>query len=192
MLHRRQGFVIIYTMLFRDGKKAFSEPEKRSFRIFSGFLIIVSGFLLPAFVGAEVIDRVVAFIDDTAITQTELEDTYAETVKITPGATRLEALETMMNRRLLLREARKLRLKGENDSDILEQYINLKVKAFIRIEEDAVRKFYNENREKMGGMDYSSVRGDIERYLREIEVNRRLRDHLAELREKSYVKILLE
>jgi len=169
------------------------EPGNRLFRIYSGIcLIFIAVFLPPIVASAEVIDRVVAFIDDTAITQSELEATYAEAVRITPGATRREVLETMINKRLLLREGRKLKFTEGNEADIIEQYINLKVKAFIRIDEEAVRKFYNENREKMGGKDYSVVRGDIERYLREVEVNRRLRDHLAELREKSYVKILLE
>lgn len=185
--------MIIYTVLFRNAKRAVSPPEGRSSKIVCGFLLVLAAVShpLPA-AHAEVIDRVVAFIDDTAITQSELEATYADAVRITPGATRREVLETMINKRLLLREGLKLKFTEGNEADIIEQYINLKVKAFIRIDEEAVRKFYNENRENMGGMDYSAVRGDIERYLREMEVNRRLRDHLAELRGKSYVKVLLE
>src|SRR3989304_5892407 len=54
-------------------------------------------------------DRVVAFVDNTAITLSELDEVYTESLKHTPDITKEKVLNTLVNRLLLLREAKKLR-----------------------------------------------------------------------------------
>lgn len=141
---------------------------------------------------AEVIDKVVAFVDTRAITLSELREAYGRTQEILPGATQREVLNTMINRVLLLREAQKLRLEAVGEDELLEEYIDLKFRVFIKIKESEIRDFYDANRAEFGNKDYDEVKRDIENYLLEKEVNYRVRRHLEDLRKEAHIKILLD
>jgi hypothetical protein len=136
-------------------------------------------------------DRVVAFVDNSAITLSELEMKYEETLKITPDITRDEVLNTMVNRLLLLKEARKMRLEAATEDALLKEYIDLKIRAFIRIKEEELTDFYNKHINEFEGKEFEAVRDDIEKYLTEKELNERLKSHINELRENACIKIQL-
>lgn len=142
-------------------------------------------------VTGEIRDRVVAFVDNTAITLTELEMTYADTIKITPKVTKDEVLNTMVNRILILREAKKIRLEAPSEEKLLKEYIDLKIRAFIRIKEEELLDFYNKHLTDFKGREFESVREEIENYLIENKLNQRLKSHIDELKEKVSVKIQL-
>lgn len=144
------------------------------------------------FVFAEVVDRVVAFVDDKAITLSELENNYKAAVKKGPDIKKEEVLNTKINRMLLLREAKKLRIEGANADEVIREYIELKLKTFIKITEDDLREFYDKNRKEFGKTDFDGAREKIEEYLVEKEVNIRLKKHIEDLRTKAYIKIQLE
>ena len=119
---------------------------KRQQRISFAFFIYYSiiFLLIPSLspvLFAEIRDRVVAFVDNTAITLSELEETYADTLRVTPNITRDEVLNTMVNRVLLLREAKKIRLEAPSEDELLKEYIDLKIRAFIRIKEEEIDRF---------------------------------------------------
>ncbi|MFZ3137967.1 MAG: hypothetical protein WA126_11330 [Thermodesulfovibrionales bacterium] len=158
------------------------------------FLLFTVCYLLfacsPLFAGG-INDRVVAFVNNDAITLSELEMKYYDTVKVTSDITQEEVLNTMVNKLLLLREAKKIRLEGPSEDELLNEYIDLKIRAFIRIKEEELQDFYNKNISKFEGKELDSVSDDIENYLVEHEVNQRLKAHINELREKSCVKIQL-
>jgi ribosomal protein S13 len=137
-------------------------------------------------------DRVVAFIDTTAITLSDLEAKYAETARITPNITREEVLDTMINRELLLREARKIRLEAPSEEDLLKEYVDLKIKAFIRIKEDEIKAFYDGHVGNFEGREFDEVRDDIENYLIEKELNQRLKSHINELRDNACIKVQMQ
>lgn len=139
---------------------------------------------------AELIDKVVAFVDDQAITLSDLNETYEATKKFNGAVTREEVLNTMIHRVLLLREARKLKLIAKTDDELLNEYIELKVRAYIRIREEELEYFYSRNVDEFKGASFDSVRDRIEDYLTEKEVNNILRRHLHELKAKAYVKVL--
>lgn len=145
---------------------------------------------MPA--GAVVLDRVVAYIDDEAITLSELESAYADTMKVKPDISRHEVLQTIINRYLLLKNARRLRMQAADEAALLKEYIDFKVKAFIKIPYLQVYEFYRENRSEFGDNEFSAVREEIVAYLREKEVNRRLKVHIEKLREKIHIRVLLE
>ena len=142
--------------------------------------------------GALQMDRVVAFIDEEAITLSELEDAYARAVKINLNATKLEVLNTLVNSCLLLQEARRLRIDAPTEKQMLREYIDLRVKAFVRVAEADIREFYDKNTGEFFGLQFASVKGDIAGYLKEKEVNLRLTQHIEELRAKAYVKLQLD
>ncbi|MFN3479032.1 MAG: hypothetical protein ACK415_01490, partial [Thermodesulfovibrionales bacterium] len=156
----------------------------------SCILYLVSYILpvLPA--SAELIDRVIAYVDDRAITLREFNEYYDNTAKIKPDITRDDLLNTYINRILLLREAKKLKIEARTEDELLNEYIELKVKAFIRIREEEIRAFYDSNISEFKDSSYESVRDKIEDYLIQLELNRLLKRHINELRTNSYIKIL--
>ncbi len=160
--------------------------------LFFILLFTVHCLLFTVHCSAEVIDRVVAFVDDRAITMSELENNYKDTVKLVPDIKREEVLNTAINRILLLREAKKLRIEAPTKDAIIREYIELKLKTIIKITEDDLKEFYEKNRNEFGNVEFDDVRDKIENYLIEKEVNRRLEKHIEELRAKAYIKIQLE
>ena len=136
-------------------------------------------------------DRVVAFVDNTAITLSELNEVYTESLKHTPDITKEEVLNTMVNRLLLLREAKKLRLEAASEEKLLQEYIDLKIRPHIRIKEEEVSDFYQKHINDFQGKEFEAVREEIEHYLAERELNQLLKNHIDELRKKAYIKIQL-
>ncbi len=167
-----------------------SQKLKRKIFILIFLSLLIA--LCPDFCYAEIIDRVVAFVDDRAITMSELENNYKDTVKLMPGIKKEEVLNTAINRILLLREARKLRIEAPTKDAIIQEYIELKLKAIIKITEEDLKEFYEKNRNEFGNVEFDDVRDKIENYLIEKEVNRRLEKHIEELRSRAYIKIQLE
>src|SRR4030043_990021 len=136
-------------------------------------------------------DRVVAFVDNTAITLSELNEVYTESLKHTPDITKEEVLNTMLNRLLLLREAKKLRLEAASEEKLLQEYTDLKIRPHIRIKEEEVSDFYQKHINDFQGKEFEAVREEIEHYLAERELNQLLKNYINELRKKAYIKIQL-
>lgn len=152
------------------------------------YLLLASYFSLAK---AGIKDRVVAFVDNTAITLSELEMKYAATVKVIPNISRNEILDTMVNRLLLLREAKNIRLEAPSEDELLREYIDLRIKTLISIKEEELTDFYKKHIDDFQGKDFDTVREKIESYLIEKELNQRLKSHINELREKACIKIQL-
>ncbi len=135
-------------------------------------------------------DRVVAFVDDTAITLSELCEVYTESIKFNPDITKEEVLNSMINRILLIREAKKLHLDATSDEELLKEYISLKMRPHVK--EEDVSDYYQKHIQNFQGKDFESVREEIEVYLTERELNRLMKKHVDELRKKAYIKIQLQ
>ena len=97
----------------------------------------------------------------------------------------------MINRILMIREARKLRLKSESEDVLLRDYIDLKIRAFIRIKDEEIRSFYDTHIADFSGKELDEVREDIENFLIEQALNKRLKEHIDELRNNACVKVQL-
>jgi hypothetical protein len=141
--------------------------------------------------GAEIRDRVVAFVDARAITLSELEIKFTESRKVKADITKEEVLNTMINRVLLLREAKKIRLEAPSEEELLKEYIDMKIRALIRVKEEEIRDFYNKHVDDFEGKEMEDVRDNIENYLIEHDLNERLKSHINELKEKTCVRIQL-
>jgi hypothetical protein len=166
--------------------------QKTLYKFFNSLFIafmLITGHWSSA--TGEIRDRVVASVDNTAITLSELEMKYAATVKVIPDITRNEVLDTMVNRALILREAKKIRLEAPSEDDLLREYIDLRIKTLIIIKEEELADFYEKHIDDFQGEDFETVRGKIENYLIEKELNQRLKSHVNELREKACITIQL-
>ena len=139
----------------------------------------------------ELIDRVVAFVDNNAITLSALRETYEKTRKAEPGITMAEVLQTMVNKLLLLNDAKRLKFEAKTDEEMMNLYIEMKVKAFVQVKESAMEEYYLQHEQELKDAPYESVRDKIEEVLTEKEINRLLKQHIEELRKKAYVKIEL-
>lgn len=177
----------VLDMRFKD---RFKIQDSRFRAVFIGIFLAFS-LQLSAFSYAGMLDRVVAFVNNKAITMSELEDSFGKTKKLKKYLSRKEVLDTMLNRILLMNEAKNLRLEANTDEELIDEYIDLKVRAFVRIREAELEDFYNKNLEEFKGESFENVREKIETYLLEKEVNIALKKHIAELRERAYVKILI-
>jgi hypothetical protein len=159
-------------------------------------IFLIMGFCLGVFrapVQAEVIDMVAAFVDSEAITLSELDAEYGRALGIEGLVTRGAVLDRMINRVLLLREARRLRIDAPDTEALLTEYVNMKLRAFVTVTESSAREYYRAHREDdFREKDYAEVRDRIIQYLREEEAARRLDEHLSALRAKSYIRILLD
>jgi hypothetical protein len=168
------------------------ELRKRRVRGAVLFLLLLTCYLsFVTLCRAELIDRVVAFVNDRAITMSELRETYDRTRKLQPDISMEEVLNTMINRLLLLTDARRLRIEAKTDDELLNEYEELKVRALIGVREEDMENYYRKNEKEFGGAPYETVRDKIESYLTEKETNELLKKQIAELRSKAYVKILL-
>jgi len=174
---------------WRSGaRRGLSEKINRPCGILLFFVFYFSIFTVS---NGGLVDRVVASIDDKAITLSELNETFDKTRKVQPDITRREVLDTMINRILLLNEAKRLRFEAKSDEELLNEYIELRVKAFIRVREEDVENYYQKNIEEFKEAPYESVRDTIEDYLTEREINGLLKKQIAGLRAKAYIKILI-
>ncbi len=164
----------------------------RAMTVFYVFLLCtVHCLLFTALSEAAIFDRVVAFVDDQAITLSELQEQFGVAKKLAPDITEEEVLNTMINRILLWRQAKKYRIEAPTRDAMIDEYVDLKVRAFIRVSEADIEEFYQKNQDKFAGKTLDSVRDEIEKYLTEKQLNSRLKETLKELRENAYVKIQL-
>ena len=87
---------------------------------------------------SEVIDRVVAYVDDTAITLSEFRENYIKMKKTVTDITEEDVINSMINRLLLIKEAKRMKLEAPTDDELLKDYIDIKIGSLILIKEDAI------------------------------------------------------
>jgi len=167
--------------------------KKVSFALQLIFIVLLLPCLLPfaPVCSAEVLERVVAYVNDTAITLSEFRENAQKTRKMLSNVSDPDIINSMINRILLLQEAKKIRLEAADDDKLVQEYIDIKIKSAIIIKDADVENFYNENSEKFKGQDYPDARDDIEKYLFEREANKELKKYIDELRAKADIKIQL-
>jgi hypothetical protein len=154
-------------------------------------LLILYFLLFSGCADAAIFDRVVAFVGDQAITLSEFREAYRNTIKVSPDVTEDDVINTMINRLLLVKEAEKYRIEASTQDEMIREYVDFKVRALIRVSESDIETFYKDNMAQFPEKEYEEVRGEIEKYLTEKEVNERLKETLKELRKKAYIKIQL-
>lgn len=143
--------------------------------------------LLPFVSQAETVDRIAATVNDEVITLSEIREKA-----IAENRDERAVLDGMINRVLLLSEAKRLGIAGieENENIIINNFIERRIKAFVLISMEKSREFYEKHKEEFKDKDFSEVRDEINLYLVEEETNKRLKEFLAEARKKADIRIL--
>ena len=186
-------YILALVMHFRklninEGNKEFIEGF---IHCLISIILSLSLLLFYSEVSAKIIDKVVAYVDDMAITLSEFKENYEKIKETVNDITEEEVINSMINRLLLIKKAKEMRFEAQNIDELIADYIDIKVKSSIYIKEDDVLRFYNEHIKEFGDKDYASVRDEIEQYLFELEVNKQLKKHLEELRKESEIRIQL-
>lgn len=152
-------------------------------------LVMLFNLFSSSLFAEELIDRVVAYVDNYVITMRDFIVFSEKMKKIFPDMKNEEIVETMINRILLLKKAKEYFSEGAED-ELINNYIDLKIKSTIIISENQLRNYYENNKDRFKNVPYSLIRDQIEKYLFEEELNNRLKEHIKELRKTSEIKII--
>ncbi len=137
-----------------------------------------------------IIERVLAVIDDEVITMEDYNKTLSDMKKRFPEIKPDEVMDMMINRVLLLKEARRIGImKRSSDDEIINEYIDIKIRSSVFITEEEMMEFYNKNKDRFRNRSFNDVAESIEHYLREQKTNKLLEEHIKELRRNAYIRI---
>jgi len=158
--------------------------------ILTVIMIILLSLITSQVPSAEVIERVVAIVNDDVILLSDLQEAMMKT----GNKDRMQVLNNLIDRRLLLEEALRYfpLLKGEDEETIIRRYIDLRIRPFIRVPLERIESYYETHKELYRDKRFYDVKDEIERALAEAEVKDRLKGHIKELRRKAYIRIQLE
>lgn len=164
------------------------------------FLLFVSCFAFLNFAYAEMLERIVAVVNEDVILLSELKNEVQLRKAQGAEVSEAEVLDEMIKRRLLLVQAKKMRIAGDaetdkplaNDDAIINDYIERRVKAFIHIPLKDMEDYYNDNAGAYGDKKFYEVKNEIEAKLIETKLKGKLLEHIRDLRKDSYIRVQLE
>ena len=149
--------------------------------------------------GGEVLERIVAIVDEEAILLSDFLEEYEEWRKNDPKITQEKVLSDMIDRQLLIHQAKKFRLgsiqrvQGVNEeTEMVNNYIERRIKSLIHIPFEDIEAYYNKHIDEFAGAEILQVKDDIEGRLFDRALELRLLRHLKELRDEAYIRIQLE
>jgi len=168
-------------------------------KIIVALLLISDCCLLTAYCRAEVIDRIVAIVDDEIILMSEYDEALQSARKSDTEASGEKVLDRMIDRVLLLKQAKRLRLGSSSGADassdddaLVKEYIDRGIKSFIHIPIREIESYYDRDREQFQGREFYEVKDEIEDRLVNAALEKKLQWHLEELRRKAYIRVQLE
>ncbi|MBN2653802.1 MAG: hypothetical protein JXR79_01625 [Nitrospirae bacterium] len=139
-----------------------------------------------------IIDRVVAVVNGVPVVRSEFLKNYEKIKERSPSITKAEALQSVINRMLVYQEAKEMRLDETNPDNMIKEYFDIKVESGIIIREEEIQDFYNKNSKEFGGKEYMAVHDEIERYLYELNKNKKIKELINTLRMQSDIRVRLE
>lgn len=168
-------------------------------RAVSIFLFILSCILSLNIADAEMLERIVAVVNEEVILLSELKDEIQLRKAGSAEISEAEVLDEMIDRSLLLAQAEKMKLETGAESDkpleaedkMINDYIERRVKAFIHIPLKDMEDYYIQNTALYGGRKFYDVKDEIEAKLIEKRLKDRLQEHIRDLRRDSYVRVQL-
>jgi protein-disulfide isomerase len=133
-------------------------------------------------------DTVVATVGGAKITAKELDEKIAaQLAQIDEQRhnARKQGLENLINERLLKAEAKK---RDMTEEALVKSEVEDKVSA---PGEDEIKKFYEANQARMGGMSFEQMHDRLAQYLSNNPKQQKFREFITKLREQSGVKVTL-
>jgi hypothetical protein len=173
--------------------------KKRKITI-SIFLLLLCCVRFAGVAYAEMLERVVAVVNEDVILLSELRSEVQLRKSGGAEASEADVLDEMIDRMLLLAQTEKMRLEEGVDPDktlaaedkMINDYIERRVKAFIHIPLKDMEDYYSRNTSLYGGKKFYDVKDEIEAKLVEARLQDRLREHIRGLRKDSYIRVQLK
>lgn len=149
---------------------------------------------------AEVLERIVAIVNDDVILLSQFEEAFKSAEESGEKKSEGVFLDEMINELLLLKEAKKLSYYISNDGnkammnekDIIHEHINRRIKAFIRIPYDEIESYYEGHKTLFKGKEFYDAKAEIEDYLVRRELDIRLNEYIRDLRKNYYIRVQLK
>jgi hypothetical protein len=171
--------------------------KKATFLISIICLLLAFNFLFPDYMNAELLERIVAIVNDDVILHSEFSKALEIAREYDTDVIDSDVLDEMIDRLLILKEARKFRLtssaneegKAKDDMVIIKEYIDVRLRGFIHVPYEDVEYYYYQNRDSYSGKDFFDVRNEIEEYLIEQELNIKLLEYIEDLKRNAYIRI---
>jgi hypothetical protein len=141
----------------------------------------------------------VAIVNNNVILLSEYKEALQAAKKSDEKVTEDAALNEMINRVLMLEQAKKLRL-GQmdnsagpvDDNKIINEYIDRRIRSFVHIPIQEIESYYIDNKEQFTGKAFYEVKDEIEDHLTEEELKIKLAENVEELRRRAYIRIQKE
>lgn len=170
--------------------------QKNFYRLIFIFLLLTAYCLQPAFCNSEILERIVAIVNNNVILLSEFKDALKAAKMSDEKVTEDAVLDEMINRVLMLEQAKKMRL-GQiedgngpvDDNKIINEYIDRRIRSFVHIPIEEIESYYLNNRKQFGNQPFSEAKDDIENHLTEGELKLKIAEHVEELRKKAYIRI---
>lgn len=177
-----------------------SNIMKRSYGNLLLICIIAISSFFPARAGnAELVERIVAVVNDNVILLSELKAAMRQAEEEGREVNAAELIDGIINDYLLLEQAGKFSLGRRSAGDrflspdrIINNYIDKRIKALIYIPFRDVETYYYNNLDKYGGREFSDVKSEIEAYLLEGMLEIKLQQHIDELRKDARIRVQLK
>lgn len=157
-------------------------------------VIIAAAFINNAC--AELLDRIVAVVNNEVILLSELQDGIEKSNAAGYEKSESQILNELVDRTLLLEQALKFRIgiqtyqqDDESARKLIDDYINRRVKAFVHVPFEEIERYYNSHRHEFGDRDVYEVWDEVEGRLRTELMQIKINEHLDQLRKEAYIRI---
>lgn len=144
---------------------------------------------------AELIERIVAAVNDDVILLSEFKAAMRQAEESGMKVTAKEVIDGMIHNLLLLEQAKRFSFKdigdaGPSTSDkVIKNYIDKRIKALIYIPFRDIEAYYYNNLDKYVERDFSDVKSEIEEYLLNRTLEIKIQEHINELWEEARIRI---
>jgi len=148
---------------------------------------------------AELIERIVAAVNDDVILLSEFKAAMRQAEENGKEVTAKEVIDGMIHNLLLLEQAKKFSfVRDAGDAEpstpdkVIKNYIDKRIKAMIYIPFRDIEAYYHNNPDKYGGRDFSDLKSEIEEYLLNRTLEIKIQEHIVELLAEARIRVQLD
>lgn len=196
-------YISVLDMHFKDSvKNTRFRIRGQVKRVISFLLLIVITYSFSGgYCFAELVERVVAIVNSEVIMYTEFQEEVREARETGKETSKEEILDKIIERLLILEQAKKFFMgantyryyKGDElDRKLVDDYIEKRIKSLIHVSFEEIENYYDTHSGAFKGKDLYQSWDEIESELRDGKLGKKLREHIASLKDNAYIRIQLK
>lgn len=153
------------------------------------FIFVLSASLSGTVAYGVIIEKVVAYVGDEAITLTDLCNYWKSLREVQPDININDALKAIVNRKIIIHKARELNLSGGSEDELIGLYIRFAIKPKVMVTKEEVKGYYQKYHDKLKGAPLESIEPQIITILKEKKTNELLKEHIEALKKRMSVGV---